>query len=86
MKEFLDETNSILIEPVTSIYLDNKSKGIGGKAEITAPKDYANAFWKYFNDPDLVLEHGKCARENILTNYRWEALVSYFHKRILSEL
>jgi hypothetical protein len=34
MKEFLDETNSILIEPVTSIYLDNKSKGIGGKAEI----------------------------------------------------
>lgn len=86
MKEFLDHTNSILANPVTSIYLDNKSKGIGGKAEIISPMDVAKGFWKYFNDPDLVKEHGISARKNILINYRWESLVSYFHKRIVSEL
>jgi len=86
MKEFLDHTNSILIDPVTSIYLDNKSKGIGGKAEIISPKDVAQGFWKYFSNPELVKEHGMLSRKNILINYRWESLVSYFHKRIVSEL
>ena len=86
MKEFLNQYNSILIEPVTSIYLDNKSKGIGGKAELTNPHDYAEAFWKYFSNPELVEKHGKKGRENILTHYRWETLVTYFYKKIIPEL
>jgi len=83
MKEFFNSQNSIIIEPVMGIYLDNKNKGIGGKAELTNPHDYANAFWKYFSNPDLVIKHGKKSRENILTNYRWESLVNYFYKRVI---
>lgn len=86
MKEFLNSQNSIIIEPAMGIYLDNKNKGIGGKAELTNPHDYANAFWKYFSNPDLVIKHGKRSRENILINYRWESLVDYFYKRVLSVL
>ena len=86
MKEFLNSQNALLIEPVMSIYLDNKSKGIGGKAELTNPKDYAEAFWKYFSNPELVEKHGKRSRENILVNYRWESVVNYFHKDIIPHL
>jgi len=86
MKEFLNSQNSLLIEPVMSIYLDNKSKGIGGKAELTNPKDYAEAFWKYFSSPELVEKHGKRSRENILVNYRWESVVNYFYKEIIPKL
>jgi len=86
MKEFLSPSDSILIEPATCIYLDNKSKGIGGKAEIANPKDFAKAFWKYFNEPDLVVQHGRRSRENILTNYRWDTLVKYFHDKVLINL
>ena len=86
MKEFLTNDNSILVDPVSFIYLDNKSKGISGKAAITNPTDYANAFWKYFNDPDLLIQHGRNSRSNILTNYRWSSLVQYFHKNILHNI
>jgi len=86
IQEFLNDNNSILIEPCMSIYLDNKSKGIGGKAELTNPKEYADAFWKYFCNPDLVKRHGKNSRENILTHYRWESLVKYFYEKIIPKL
>ena len=67
-------------------YLDNKSNGIGGKAEITDPHEFALAFWKYFNNPELAKKHGKNGRENILKNYRWETLVEYFYSKILSNI
>jgi glycosyltransferase involved in cell wall biosynthesis len=86
MKEFLNPNNSILVDPVMSIYLDNKGKGIGGKAELTNPHEYAEAFWKYFSNPELVEKHGKKSRENILTHYRWETLVTYFYKTIIPKL
>lgn len=86
MKEFLNSQTSTLIDPVMSIYLDNKGNGIGGKAELTNPHDYAEAFWKYFSNPELVEKHGKRSRENILTHYRWETLVTYFYKTIIPKL
>ena len=86
MIEFLDEDYSIIIKPTISIYLDNKSVGIGGKAELTEPSKYADGFWKYLNDPSLVFKHGRRSRIHILTHYRWESLVEYFYKNILLQL
>jgi glycosyltransferase involved in cell wall biosynthesis len=86
MKEFLNPQNSILIDPVMSLYLDNKSKGIPGKTELTNPHEYAEAFWRYFSNPELVEKHGRRGRENILTHYRWETLVTYFYKTIIPKL
>ena len=86
LKEFLNEYNSTLINPVSSMYLDNKSAGIGGKAEITNPHDFAEAFWKYFSNPELAEKHGKRGREQMLSHYRWESLVEYFYKRIIPQL
>jgi glycosyltransferase involved in cell wall biosynthesis len=86
MKEFLNEHIAILIEPKFKIYLDNKSNGIGGAAELTDPHEYAEAFWKYFSTPELMEKHGKKGRQHILTNYRWETLVEYFYKNVVPKL
>jgi glycosyltransferase involved in cell wall biosynthesis len=86
IREYLNENNSIPIKSTIYQYLDNKSNGIGGKAEITDPHEFALAFWKYFNNPELAKKHGKNGRENILKNYRWESLVEYFYSKILSNI
>jgi glycosyltransferase involved in cell wall biosynthesis len=86
IREYLDENNSTPIKSTIYQYLDNKSNGIGGKAEITDPHEFAIGFWKYLANPELADKHGKCGRENILKNYRWETLVDYFHKNILTVL
>lgn len=86
MLEYLNDQNSIVIRPIMYLYGDNKSQGIGCKSELTNPHDFAEALWKYLSNPELVEKHGKRARENILKHYRWESLIDYFHKRILSNL
>jgi glycosyltransferase involved in cell wall biosynthesis len=86
IREYLDENNSIPVKSTIYQYLDNKSNGIGGKAEITDPHDFALGFWKYLSNPELAHTHGKNGRENILKNYRWETLVKYFYKEVLSDI
>lgn len=86
IKEFLSNDFSIIIKPTVPIYLDCKNVGIGGKAELASPDEYADAFLKYFNNPELVKEHGYKSRKHILTHYRWETLVEYFYKNILLKL
>jgi glycosyltransferase involved in cell wall biosynthesis len=86
MREFLNDNISILIKPKINIYLDNKSNGIGGVAELTDPHEYAEAFWRYLSSPDLVEKHGYKGRQHILTNYKWENMIDYLYKRILVNL
>lgn len=86
MIEFLSDEYSIIVKPTVQIYLDCKSVGIGGKAELCSPDEFAEGFWKYYNDENLIKEHGYKSREQILTNYRWEPLVEYFYKNILLKL
>lgn len=82
-KEFLHSENSILVEPKWSYYIDKQRDGIGGYAEVGDYMDYADAIWKYYMNPDLVKKHGKRARQEILTHYRWETMVNHFHRIIL---
>lgn len=86
IREFMDNTMATVIEPKIKIYLDNKSNGIGGTAELTDPHEYAEAFWKYLSNPELAEKHGKRARKHILTNYRWESMVDYFYKTVVPKL
>lgn len=86
IKEYLTEKNSTPIYPVMHKYGDNRSNGIGTKAELTLPQDYTNAFWRYFSNPELAEKHGRNGREDILTNYRWDSMVEYFYKIIVPKL
>ena len=86
MIDFLLDGFALLRRPCTAIYLDCKSAGIGGKAEIGSPDDYGNAFWKYYNDEELLKSHGEKAREYIITHYRWETVVDYFYNNVLLKI
>lgn len=81
-KEFLNNTNSILVEAKWSYYIDKQRDGIGGYAEVADPKDIADAIWKYYTNPNLVAKHGKKARQDILQHYRWETMVDYFYREL----
>lgn len=86
IQEYLNQQNGIPIIPTMKIYLDNKSAGIGGKAELCHPHDFAEGFWRYFSNPELMDKHGKKARENILINYKWDNIIEYFYKTIIPKL
>lgn len=83
LQEFLNENNSILIEPKSSYYIDKQRDAIGGKAELCDPKDYADAIWKYYLNPKLVEKHGKQARKDILQHYKWETMVDHLHRILI---
>jgi len=86
MIEFLSDDYSFKIEPKSYIYLDHKSVGIGGKAELISPHECAEIFFKYYMDRNLLKKHGENARKHILTHYRWETLVEYFYKNIIKKI
>lgn len=86
MIEFLSDDFSFKIEPKSYIYLDHKSVGIGGKAELISPHECAEIFFKYYMDRNLLKKHGENARKHILTHYRWETLVEYFYKNIIKKI
>lgn len=82
MREFLNSGNSITVEAKWSYHIDKNRDGIGGVAEVADVKDYADAMWRYYSNPALVLKHGSRGRSEILTHYRWESMVDYFYKII----
>jgi glycosyltransferase involved in cell wall biosynthesis len=86
MREFFNENIALVIKPKLNIYLDCKNNGIGGVAEICDPHDVAEAFWKYFSNPELQNKHAVRGRQHILTNYRWESIIKHLHANIISKL
>jgi len=81
-KEFLHSENSILVEPKWFYYVDKVRDGIGGYAEVSDPKDVADAIWKYYMNPKLVTKHGQRGRQEVLQHYSWEVMVGLLHQVI----
>ena len=82
-KEFINQKNSTLIEPKWNYYVDNVRDGIGGFAEVSNPKDFADAIWDYYTHPEKVTEHGLNGRKEIIQHYSWETVVNMLYKIIL---
>tara|TARA_B100001094_G_scaffold332758_1_gene406325 strand:- start:6434 stop:7624 length:1191 start_codon:yes stop_codon:yes gene_type:complete len=74
-KEFFNEDNSILINPITSLYLDQKDS-IGGKIEIIDPSEVAKAIELYYNNPELRKKHGTQSKDD-LSVYSWETITKH---------
>ena len=85
-KEFLHKDNSILVEPKWFYYVDKVRDGIGGYAEVSDPKDVADAIWKYYMTPKLVMQHGYTGRKEILQHYSWDDMVNILHRVIRKEV
>jgi len=81
-KEYLHKDNSIMVEPRWFYYVDKVRDGIGGYAEVSDPKEIADAIWKYYTTPKLLINHGYTGRKEILQHYPWETMVNILYSII----
>ena len=66
----IPNNNSMCVKPKMELYLPLALSVIGGKSEIVDPTDLALAAEEYLLDTDMREQHGKAARETVLS-YRW---------------
>jgi glycosyltransferase involved in cell wall biosynthesis len=71
-REFFNEDNAILCNPIMTYYVDNSRDMVCGEAELCDYKDFANGIERYYLDRDLLKRHGENARKKIIGEYRWE--------------
>lgn len=48
---------------------------VNSKQYLASPYDIFQAMKYYYNNPDLIEEHGEAAREHVVQNYDWEKCV-----------
>jgi len=80
-KEFCTKENSILVTPAIRYYLPLVHSQIGGEAMICNPHDVCLAMEEYVLDSKKLEEHGKAAREKVLS-YTWERATKELVKRL----
>jgi glycosyltransferase involved in cell wall biosynthesis len=70
---------SILINPVTEIYIPNSIDYHGGYLEICSVDDYVNAMIKYYDNPKLLEENGNLCRNILSEKYNWNVILNTFY-------
>ena len=72
--DFFDETNAMVIKPKVTYYVDASRDAVGGEAELCDFRDFAEAIITYYNNPELMKEHGRNARKRITEEYGWDTI------------
>ena len=76
--DFFDDDTAIMVDPVTTIYVDASRDGVGGEAQLTKSVDYADAILRLYDDADLRKKIGEAARARILKDYSWRIIADRF--------
>ncbi len=74
-KDFCRSDNAVLVSPAYCGYLPFAYSQIGGFVELLSPSDLCLGIEEYMLDSEKRVEHGKRARETVLT-YRWSEEVA----------
>lgn len=83
-KEFCNSENSMLVKPKVRYYLPSAHSPVGGEAEACDPHDVCLAIEEYLMDSDKKLNHGRKARDTVLS-YTWEKAVGPICKHLEAE-
>jgi D-inositol-3-phosphate glycosyltransferase len=83
-KEFCSSQNTMLVKPKYRYYHPTAHSPVGGEAEVCDPHDICMAIEEYLMDSDKRLNHGKKARETVLS-YTWEKAATRLIKRLEDE-
>ena len=70
---------SIMIKPITELYLSNTFEFHGGYIEICSIDDFTNAMIKYYDDSLLRLNHGEKSRNILIQKYNWINILNLFY-------
>jgi glycosyltransferase involved in cell wall biosynthesis len=74
---------STLINPVDDFYIFNQLDYHGGYGHICLTEDFVNGINKYYNDSNLMEEHGNKAKLIIRKNYNWDIILEKFNNDII---
>jgi glycosyltransferase involved in cell wall biosynthesis len=69
---------SILINPITEIYVSNSIDFHGGYLEICSTEDFVNALIKYYDDRNLLKNHGELSKKTLKNKYDWKYIINPF--------
>jgi len=75
---FKNEDTALMVNPVTSIYIDATRDGVGGEALLSKSSDFADALLRYYDDEALRTRIGKSGREHILDKFQWTRVAQDF--------
>ena len=75
---FFDDTCAIMVDPVTSVYVDSTRDGVGGEAQLGRASDYADAILRYYDDAALRGKHGRAARSRLTSRFGWDTISDRF--------
>lgn len=82
---FTKGRNSLLIDPKWTYYCDHSRDFVAGEAEICDIDDYVGALEFYYNNRDVMEQHGKASRKNIVENYKWNDKGKHLYDIIIKE-
>lgn len=85
-RDFFDDLCSITVKPILTYYVDNSRDNVGGEAELCDFRHFADGVIKYFEDAELVKEHGKRCRDKIVKAYGWDGIAQDLHTYIYEAL
>lgn len=82
--EIFHKSNSILITPKWTYYVDKSRDVVGGEAQVCDVDDFVRGIEFYVSNETTRISHGKKSREHILKNYSWKTVVKHFYYVIMS--
>jgi glycosyltransferase involved in cell wall biosynthesis len=70
------------INPIEEIYISNNIDFHGGYIKICRTDDFVDAMNKYYDDNDILLEHGNKSRKTIIEQYNWDNILNNMEIKI----
>ena len=85
LKDIFKKENSIPIVPVSEIYVSSNIYFPGGYAKICSTDDFVSAIDKYYENADIILEHGTKCKKMILEKFNWKKILEKLNNIINDE-
>lgn len=82
LTDIFDSDYSIPIEPVEEYYVSNHTDFHGGYCKITKTEDFVNAMEKYYDNKELLLEHGLKSKNILPLKFDWKKILNDFGNKI----
>ena len=82
LTDIFESDYSIPVEPVEEYYVSNHTDFHGGYCKITKTEDFVNAMEKYYDNKELLLEHGLKSKNILPLKFDWKKILNDFGNKI----
>ena len=72
--DFLTDESAMFVDPCIAYYVDSSRDSVCGEALMCSYTDVVIGIENYYNDRELIAQHGKRCRESIPAKYDWAVI------------